>query len=87
MEATIRSNAKVVLGDRYHPFEVLVEVEGWLEMSNEDNVRLQDEGAELGGMLNGVGGDEGIVAATGSCVLRWVYTLLALKGINRAMAS
>jgi len=56
-------------------------------MSNEDNVRLQDEGAELGGMLNGVGGDEGIVAATGSCVLRWVYTLLALKGINRAMAS
>jgi hypothetical protein len=69
----------------------LFEEEDWLEMSNEDNLRLQDEKAELGGMSNGVGADGSpevdIVADMGLGVPRRVYALLALNGINRAMAS
>ncbi len=83
MEAVIRCNAKAFSGDRYLSFEE----EDWLEMSDEDDLRVQDEWAELGGMSSEVGGDEVIAAATGLRVLRRVYALLALNGINRAMAS
>ena len=81
------SNAKAFSGDRNISFEE----EDWLDMSNEDNSRLEDEGIELGGMSNGVGGDDSpevvIVAAMALCVLRRAYMLLALNGINRVMAS
>jgi hypothetical protein len=76
-------------GDKSLPFEE----EDWLEMSNEDNLRLQDEGVELDGISNGVGGDESpevvIVTAMGLCVPVRAYALLALalNGINRAIAS
>jgi hypothetical protein len=80
-------NAKASSGDRNLSFEE----EDWLELSNEDNMRLQDEGIELGGMSNGVGGDDSlevvIVVAMGLCVPRRAYVLLALNGINRAIAS
>ena len=74
-------------GDRIFSFEE----EDWLEISNGDDSRLQDEGKDLGGMSDGVGGNDGaemdIIAAVGLCVSRRVYALLALNGINRAMAS
>jgi hypothetical protein len=54
-------------------------------------LRLQDEGVELGETSNGVGGDDSpdvvIVAAMGLCVPRRAHALLALNGINHAIAS
>ena len=60
-------------------------------MSDEEGLRLQNEGVGLGGISNGVGGDDSpevvIVAAMGLCVLRRACALPALNGINRAIAS
>jgi hypothetical protein len=76
MEAVSRFKAKALSGERV----LLIEEQNWLETSNEDNLRLQDEGVELGEMSNGIGGDDCpevvIVAAA-----VWLQVVRAATGI------